>query len=637
MHVKSNMVGAPPEVTTRSLGRKTESGAVDKRTVAEGILVKNSVLEKLQSGSSKQLAVQSDHLSKESDNDIQDLTVLRPFSSQLNGIADGLGEVALETVLGVAELGVSGVKTGYNLLLGPSVSELEFAAEEITGHAVQFPEWAPNSDRGVDRLKTGAGVIAEVVGNPGLIVDAVVDPIKEDWNQGRYGEAVGRGIGELVSVTAGAQGAGELVKELDILELRSGMEWSPDKASPWTKNTTLLQEINRNRPFLLKNNGIRDYDMPIARANCINCVIMTDAALGGNPGSANIMYKQGRMSHLEKFFDSKFSDFTDLQSISKQLLENGHGARGIVAGNKGLYRLGHVFNIYNDHGVIKYIDGQTGFDVRLNGEGYQGFAFLLTNSVDKIDLAKPSIGVLQAIAPGVDRPEQLLRSASGELEASAETARQEASNVDPDPDAVDPELAEVGPVGLAENEVGKQDVSAAEREGAPEPELEESVDPVIENALVDLGIESDFVVASYDEGIAAINAVREVDGHAPLTVEEGAIALRVYNASLATEGSSGGALATAAIALDPDNKAMLDKIVKQHETIESGEITLSSVMGLGEPGQARSAADVAIAGTNIARLNNTQEVLDKQAANEIRMLHTGVTKEVDPIHWTAQG
>ncbi len=164
-----------------------------------------------------------------------------------------------------------------------------------------------------------------------------------------------------------------------------------------------------------------------------------------------------------------------------------------------------------------------------------------------------------------------------------------------------------------------------------EDETEFENPPVIENALVDLGIESDYVVTSYDEGIVAINAVREADGHAPLTAEEGAIALRVYNASIATEGSSGGALATAAIVLDPDNKAMLDKIVEQHEQIESGKITLSSVMGLGEPGQARSAADIAIAGTNIERLNNAQVMLDEQASNEMRMLHTTVTSAEEAI------
>ena len=242
--------GVRPETTAKSLERKTDSETGGGRTVSEALLAENTVLDQLQSGSIKQLLNHSAHESNESKKDNQDLAALLredTLSGQLNGLANGLGEVALETVQGVAELGVSGVKTGYDLLLGSAV----YTVGEVLGQNHQLPEWAPDSERGVERLKTGAGVVAELATNPGLMIDAIVEPIEESWAQGRYGEAIGRGIAELVSVTAGAQGASKLVKGAKIGpdESSSIMDWSPDKAPPWSNATfdTLLAEINTIR------------------------------------------------------------------------------------------------------------------------------------------------------------------------------------------------------------------------------------------------------------------------------------------------------------------------------------------------------------------------------------------------------
>ncbi len=705
MHVKYNMIGARPEVTTRSPGRKTEPEAVGRRTVSERMLAENTVLDQLQTGSNKQPVVQGDHHSKEPDKDIQDLAALRPFSSQLNGIADGLGEVALETVQGVAELGVSGVKTAYDLLLGPTTSELEFAAEEITGQDVQFPEWAPDSDRGVERIQTGAGVIAEMVANPGLMVDAVVDPIKEHWAQGRYGAAVGRGIGEVTSVTVGALGAGRLVAEIpEAFKPANIMEWLPEKESPWTPGTTLLEEINK----------IREVDFLGSKRNCINCTLAIEYSKSGHPTSAIVTPDDTNGLDVEKILGKKFVAGGSLSVVELRMLKAGHGARGIVLGVHPERASNHTYNVENNHGKIETVDGQ---EVVYNHDYTKEFSdFILLITHENVHLADEAIKVIQAVLPGDDKPdlesqviasepEEAERNLAGDtgidvfvvesddqginaINAVRETNGHPSLKAAERGMALDLYKAMIGDgvpsdkalgvtslvmspkssdvlAHLIENSAAwksngssilamigleqSKETGAEESEGPdtsenapevvrpvptlpmPEPELEESVDPAIENALVDLGIESDYVVTSYDEGIVAINAVREADGHAPLTAEEGAIALRVYNASIATEGSSGGALATAAIVLDPDNKAMLDKIVEQHEQIESGKITLSSVMGLGEPGQARSAADIAIAGTNIERLNNAQVMLDEQASNEMRMLHTTVTSAEEAI------
>ena len=306
---RPRLAGVRLEAATRSLGRKTESEVFGAPTVAEGILAENTVLDQLQSRSNSQPSDQSAHQSNEFGKDNQDLTALLredTFSGQLNGIANGLGEVAVETVQGVAELGVSGVQTIYDLLLGSAVN----AVEEMTDQDAQLPEWAPDSERGVERLKAGAGVIAEIVANPGLIVDAVAVPIKQDWNQGRYGEAFGRGLGELVSVTVGAQGANKLLKgaEKRAAGTPSIMDWSPEKAPPWPHKSSdsLLGEINK----------IRDINPIGAESNCINCAIMTELSMSGHPASAIVLPGIHTLQDVENIFSTRFGP-ADARIISK--------------------------------------------------------------------------------------------------------------------------------------------------------------------------------------------------------------------------------------------------------------------------------------------------------------------------------
>ncbi|MEE9321625.1 MAG: toxin glutamine deamidase domain-containing protein, partial [Granulosicoccus sp.] len=404
------LVGVRAETTTRSLGGITEPDAVGRFTVAEGILAKSTMLEHLQTGSNKNLSVRSEPQRKESEKGSQDLTALlreNTFSGQLNGVADGLGEVALETVQGVAALGVSGVKTVYDLLLGSSASEFEFAAEEITGRDVQLPEWAPDSDRGVERLQTGADVIAEIAFNPGLIIDAIVDPIKEDWAQGRYGEAIGRGIGELVSVTAGVQGAGKLVAEIpEAFKPANIMEWSPEKQSPWSEipGTTLLSEINKIR--------IKDKDG--AETNCINCTIATELSSSGHPTSALVTKDPSHGKDIEEMFDAKFQPVERLADIESMMLKAGHGARGVIGGTR-LNGRSHVYNVNNDHGTIKYLEGQMGVVDFKYKPGFIRFAFFMTHK--NVNLPGESIKVLQAVSPSNAGTAEIDKSRTGSAES----------------------------------------------------------------------------------------------------------------------------------------------------------------------------------------------------------------------------
>jgi Papain fold toxin 1, glutamine deamidase len=51
--------------------------------------------------------------------------------------------------------------------------------------------------------------------------------------------------------------------------------------------------------------------------------------------------------------------------------------RGIVFGNKGPKRVGHVFNVIKENGMVKFVDGQSGTAANLHN-GYISFKYLKT-------------------------------------------------------------------------------------------------------------------------------------------------------------------------------------------------------------------------------------------------------------------
>ncbi|MDM3888418.1 toxin glutamine deamidase domain-containing protein, partial [Pseudomonas sp. BCRC 81390] len=102
--------------------------------------------------------------------------------------------------------------------------------------------------------------------------------------------------------------------------------------------------------------------------NCVNCSIATDATLAGNPASAlPINHTKGvPLSVLEKQFSSKFGPVTAPENIAQQMANSGNGARGIVFGSYGPGQPGHVFNVVNQDGVVRFLDGQTGKPANLS-------------------------------------------------------------------------------------------------------------------------------------------------------------------------------------------------------------------------------------------------------------------------------
>ncbi|KLJ02481.1 hypothetical protein WQ56_02835 [Luteimonas sp. FCS-9] len=134
-------------------------------------------------------------------------------AAQVGGAFKGAGEVLWETGEGVATLGANALKTGYDL--GPAGWVADGASAlytHATGDTLDTPDWLPSAERGGQRMEAAAEVVSTIARNPGLLVDAVVDPIVADWQAGHYGEAIGRGAAELVLTVAGTKGVDKAAK-----------------------------------------------------------------------------------------------------------------------------------------------------------------------------------------------------------------------------------------------------------------------------------------------------------------------------------------------------------------------------------------------------------------------------------------
>lgn len=105
-------------------------------------------------------------------------------------------------------------------------------------------------------------------------------------------------------------------------------------------------------------------------------VIAGDSTLDGAPASALNSTRPQPVSILEKTYGASFKPVGGQTEIDQIMSQAGPGARGIVFGSRGA-NAGHVFNVINQAGVVRYIDFQTGTGASF--DGYQGFYLLRTN------------------------------------------------------------------------------------------------------------------------------------------------------------------------------------------------------------------------------------------------------------------
>ena len=120
---------------------------------------------------------------------------------------------------------------------------------------------------------------------------------------------------------------------------------------------------------------VRRINPGLSKTNCVNCAIATDAMLAGHPASA-LPRGPHSLAVLEQIFGAKFSGVGDLGEVVNVLSAAGSGSRGIVYGSRS-GGVGHVFNAVNQHGIVRFLDGQTGKAAVVSG--YIGFCFLRSN------------------------------------------------------------------------------------------------------------------------------------------------------------------------------------------------------------------------------------------------------------------
>lgn len=139
--------------------------------------------------------------------------------SQVGGVFKGAGEVMWETGEGVVTLGGNALKAGYDLSpAGLALDGVTGLYERATGDVLDAPDWLPSAARGGERMEAAAEVVSTLARNPGLLVDAVVDPIQADWRAGHYGEAIGRGATELVLTLVGTKGIDKAAKGAKVAD-----------------------------------------------------------------------------------------------------------------------------------------------------------------------------------------------------------------------------------------------------------------------------------------------------------------------------------------------------------------------------------------------------------------------------------
>jgi hypothetical protein len=112
--------------------------------------------------------------------------------------------------------------------------------------------------------------------------------------------------------------------------------------------------------------------------NCVNCAIATDRTFAGHPTSALPQFdpRGVPISEIPKALgiEGSFTKAKTMDDLTETFAELGAGSRGVVFGDRGPGRVGHVFNVVVDQrGAVKFWDGQSMSRPTLEGQGYSNF------------------------------------------------------------------------------------------------------------------------------------------------------------------------------------------------------------------------------------------------------------------------
>ncbi|WP_442933462.1 toxin glutamine deamidase domain-containing protein [Micromonospora sp. CPCC 205554] len=109
----------------------------------------------------------------------------------------------------------------------------------------------------------------------------------------------------------------------------------------------------------------------------MRCSIETDKMLGGKPYKPAPPGGPFDAAEITQYSRSVFLHRKKLGDMTKAMQRSGPGARGIVVGLRGPGRQGHAFNVVNQKGVVRFLDGQIGGPANLD-DGFISFLFTYT-------------------------------------------------------------------------------------------------------------------------------------------------------------------------------------------------------------------------------------------------------------------
>lgn len=115
--------------------------------------------------------------------------------------------------------------------------------------------------------------------------------------------------------------------------------------------------------------------------NCLKCALATDATLAGYPtqalpGIASPTFAGGQRI-LEQTYGAKLLTVESHEVIAATMVEAGSGSRGIVIAYQNGAEYSHAFNVVNQSGTVRFLDGQIGGAAKGVAE-YDRFWFIKT-------------------------------------------------------------------------------------------------------------------------------------------------------------------------------------------------------------------------------------------------------------------
>jgi hypothetical protein len=110
---------------------------------------------------------------------------------------------------------------------------------------------------------------------------------------------------------------------------------------------------------------VRDINPTGDTLNCLECTIRVDDLLAGNRPLAAAARATEALDYsiLERIYGRQFSGLMSADEVTKVMNSGGMGSRGIVFGIPEKitdHTIGHFFNVANQKGVVRFLDGQAG-------------------------------------------------------------------------------------------------------------------------------------------------------------------------------------------------------------------------------------------------------------------------------------